>query len=315
MRIKTIYLLAIIITLSYPATAQHELQNAYTLKENPAIIEGMTYDPIGKNFYFGESTSKHILRYTSAGRSAGFIDAAKDGMTSVLGMSVNTKTHHLWICGATDTGTNKMMCMFQYDLSNGKLVSKLPDTSGKAKLFNDVTITDDGSVFVTETYSRTLYTADPDNGVMTSYMEHDLLRDANGITSCGDTIYISTSRGIVRINTENKNITSIPLDEFMIAGIDGLYYYRNSLIGIQNVFFPVNIIRYYLDNKNQKISKAEILASGHPSFVIPTTGAIVNNDFYFMSNNNIGTEDASAPNKVNMKKVKPVKIARLALMN
>jgi hypothetical protein len=307
-----IFLLLFSVTICAGARAQ---QNVFSLKEIPAIIEGMTYDPVGKNFLFGESTKKRILKYTRTGQPAGVIDAVKDGMTSVLGMTVNTKTHHLWICGAIDTGINKTMCIFQYDLANNRLVKKLPDTSKKAKLFNDVTITSDGSVFVTDSYDRSIYTADTVNGIMVRYLQNDLLRDANGITSHGDTMYVSTSRGITRITTKDKQITSLPLDEFMIVGIDGLYYYKNSVIGIQNVIFPISINRFYLDNKINRLSKGKVLASDHASFVIPTTGAIVDDEFYFMSNNNIGTEDASAHEKVNMKKVKPVTVSRISLTN
>ena len=290
-------------------------QKVFSLKEIPAIIEGMTYDPVGKIFLFGESHKKRILKYNRAGQPVGVIDAAKDGMTSVLGMSVNTQTNHLWICAAIDTGVNQTMCVFQYDLANDRLVRKFPDTSRRAKLFNDVTITPDGAVFVTDTYDKSIYTADSAHGIMVRYLQHDLLRDPNGITSHGDTIYVSTSRGITRVTTKDKQITSMPLDQFRIVGIDGLYYYKNSVIGIQNVIFPVTINRFYLNNKFNKLSKGKALASDHASFVIPTTGAVVGDDFYFMSNNNIGTEDASAPEKVNMKKVKPVTISKIALTN
>jgi hypothetical protein len=297
----------------YTIHAQHRVQHAFTLADNPSIIEGMSYDPVSKLFYFGESTMKRMLIYTLSGKRAGYIDAAKDGMTSVLGSIVDTNKRHLLICGAIDTGSKKRMCVFRYDLNNGKLISKLPDTSGKAKLFNDVTITSDGSVYVTDTYVKTIYTTDAADKVMTEYLQSDLLRDANGITSNGDTLYVSTSRGIVRINTKSKEITALPLDNFMIAGIDGLYYYKNSLIGIQNVFFPVTIVRYFLDNKQNRLSSAQVLSSGHPSFVIPTTGAIAGNQFYFMSNNNIGKEEILKKNTRKTSVLMPVSIEKLRL--
>jgi hypothetical protein len=282
----------VICTLLFCSTeAQHKIYHVFNLGKSPAIIEGMTYDPVDKYFYFGESISRKILRYTFSGKPAGHIDCGKDGMISILGSAVDPRNHHLWVCGAIDTGNKKRMCMFLYDLENGSLMQKLADTSGRAKLFNDVTITANGSVFVTDTDTHAVYKADNSNNVMTEYLRSDLLKDANGIASNNDTLYVSTSRGIVRINTINKEISSLPLADFMIAGIDGLYYYNNSVIGIQNVFYPVTIIRYYLDNDHNKLSKAEVLACGDVSFVIPTTGAITGDDFYFMSNNNIANEE------------------------
>ena len=101
------FLLTFSLVPGISTTAQYKIAHAFNLHENPAIIEGMSYDPVGKHFYFGESISKKILRYDLSGKPAGSINAAKDGLTSVLGSSVDIKKHHLWICGATDTGTKK----------------------------------------------------------------------------------------------------------------------------------------------------------------------------------------------------------------
>jgi len=84
------------------------------------------------------------------------------------------------------------------------------------------------------------------------------------------------------------------------------------LIGIQNVFFPVTIGRYFLGNEGKKIVKAEVLSAGHPTFVIPTTGVVVNDDFYFMANNNIGNE-ATATDKIKMNKIKKVSVVKIKL--
>jgi hypothetical protein len=301
------FLIAIMLIYSGAIYAQaSRVKVKFRLTESPAIIEGMTYDAVGKKFYFGESLSKRILSYTFDGKPAGYIDAAKDGMTSVLGMNVHKG--HIWICGAIGTDSTRKMCIFEYDLKTSRLINKYPDTSGKAQLFNDVAITSNGDVFVTETYTRSLYKADRNNFVATLYMHNDSVRDANGITANGNTIFVSTSRGFTAINTINDSIRKLQLANFIIAGNDGLYHYKNSLVGIQNVLFPVSINQYFLDSAQQKIIKGHTLASDDPSFAIPTTGAIVGDELYFMSNNNIGKEDS-----VSSKKLKPVTVASIML--
>ncbi len=308
------WVLLLIFFLSVKANAQqYKVRPAFTLNELPAIIEGMTYDPVDSKFYFGESVNFKILRYTKSGRSAGNIDAAKDGLTSILGMSVSSATHHLWVCGALNVQGKKIMCVFQYNLNDGRLTNRFPDTSGKARLFNDVTITEEGSVYTTDTYTRSLYKMDTVNKIAILYLQSDSLRDGNGITAHGNILYISTSRGFARVNTLDKTITLNKFANFMIAGNDGLYYYNNSLIGIQNVFFPVTIGRYYLDSEGKSITRAVILAVDHPSFVIPTTGVVVNNDFYFMANNNIGTYDPDNDKQLNMSKIEKISIVKIPL--
>ena len=305
-------MLLIILLFSINANAQqYKVQHVFTLKENPAVIEGMTYDPVGGNFYFGESLNFKILRYTRSGRQAGSIDAAKDGLTSILGMSVSTK-HHLWVCGAITVEGKKIMCVFQYNIGDGKLINRFPDTSGKAKLFNDVAICEDGSVYTTDTYTRSLYKMDMVSKIAFLYVQSDSLRDSNGITAEGNILYVSTSRGFARVNTSTKSISLTTLENFLIVGNDGLYYYDQSLIGIQNVVFPVTVGRYYLSNEGQKVTKATVLSAGHPSFVIPTTGAIVNNDFYFMTNTNISNYDFET-GKVKNEKMKNITIVKISL--
>lgn len=290
-RAKTIFLLSIIICSAYKSQAQaYKIEQAFTLNES-SVVEGMTYDPLGKNFYFGEDHNFRILRYTFAGKPAGFIDASKDGMTAVLGMTVSTQTHQLWVCGAIREDTVQVQCVFQYDLKDGKLIRRYPDTSRKAKLFNDVGITDDGSVFVTDTYTKSLFKVDPVAGVAVQYLQDDLLQYGNGIKSHGKILYVSAARGIARVNTESRTVALAPLEDWLIVGNDGLYYHTGSLVAIQNVVYPPAIVRYYLDSSGTKIRKGEVLSVAHPSFVIPTTGVIVDDTFYFMGNNNLKTRE------------------------
>lgn len=292
---------------------EKKVQHAFDLNEIPAIIEGMAYDSIGGNFYFGESVHFRILRYSRDGKSAGYIDAAKDGMTSVLGMSVSKPDHQLWVCGAITVEGKKTQCLFQYNLKDGKLVNRFPDTSGKAQLFNDVAITTNGGVYITDTYTKSLYTIDKTTKVATLYLQSDSLKDSNGITADGNTLYVSTSRGFARINTIDKTLTLTNLKDFIIAGNDGLYFYNNSLIGIQNVFFPITIGRYFLDSTGKNIRNAVVLAADDPLFVIPSTGAIVDDNFYFMANTNIGNEELLKSEKGSKNKLKKVSLAKIPL--
>ena len=118
-------------------------------------------------------------------------------------------------------------------------------------------------------------------------MRSDSLSDGNGITADGNVLYISTRRGFTKLNTLDRSLSIVTLQHRYTAGNDGLYFYKSSLVGIQNVFYPMTVARYFIDAQGTKISHAKILASEDPSFWIPTTGAVVDNYFYFMTNNNL----------------------------
>jgi hypothetical protein len=73
-----------------------------------------------------------------------------------------------------------------------------------------------------------------------------------------------------------------------VAGLDGLYFYKGSLIGIQNGFNPKRVLRIAIDSMGEKIERVDVLESNHPVFPEPTLGVIVGSDLYYVGNSMIG---------------------------
>jgi hypothetical protein len=304
-------LLLFILLVSSTAFGQNPgVQDAFMLNEPQAVAEGMAYDSIGQQFLFGETFSRRVLIYNKDGKAAGFIDAGADSLGSFLGMTVSPR-RELWICGSVIKNAIKVMAVYRYSLQSRKLLMKYVDTAGEAKIFNDVAISAEGRIFITDTYNRSLYEADTATGLATLFIKSDSLVHANGVAASGNILYVSTSRGFARVDTRTKEITITTLPNTIIAGNDGLYAYGNSLVGIQNVLFPFTIGRYHLGTDGRTISKAEVLAANHPAFKMPTTGVIVGNEFYFITNSNIEFFDfeAGKPKSVDgMKRIRVMKV-------
>ncbi len=72
-----------------------------------------------------------------------------------------------------------------------------------------------------------------------------------------------------------------------LAGIDGLYFHRKSLIAIQIDNNRNRVIRFFLDNKIRRVERARIIESGNPVFQNPTTGVIVADTFYYIANSQL----------------------------
>jgi len=69
------------------------------------------------------------------------------------------------------------------------------------------------------------------------------------------------------------------------AGLDGIYLYKGSIIGIQNPdLHPARVMRYVLNPKMDTITRAEVLEAYNPLFDVPTTGTIVGDSLYFVAN-------------------------------
>jgi hypothetical protein len=116
------------------------------------------------------------------------------------------------------------------------------------------------------------------------------LSDANGITISPDntTLYVSTTyRGIVLIDVITKKIRPVenPLS-VDIKGLDGIVFYKNSLIGIMckdETSSEPMIIRYHLNLFGNEIIAASILDHKNPLFSVPTNGVMVGDVYYCLA--------------------------------
>lgn len=76
-----------------------------------------------------------------------------------------------------------------------------------------------------------------------------------------------------------------------MKGIDGLLFYENSLIAIQNGVTPNRVLRYELNKGLDKIMKQTVIDNAHPAFNEPTMGCLIENQFFYISNSLWGAYD------------------------
>lgn len=132
---------------------------------------------------------------------------------------------------------------------------------------------------------------------MEVYLETDEIVHSNGITISDDDkyLYVASQKGVRVVDIQSKKILNPANKDF--AGIDGLKFYGNSLIGIVNAWrddTKNGVFRYDLnDDGNSIINKKKIIQFGE-NFQIPTTFDIVNDSIYFVINSqldNLGDDD------------------------
>jgi hypothetical protein len=81
-----------------------------------------------------------------------------------------------------------------------------------------------------------------------------------------------------------------PGDHNTLSGIDGLYWTRNGLVGVQAVG-TFRVARWFLSTDGLRVIGADILEKGTSLLRSPTTGAIRGNRFYFIANTGIDNYD------------------------
>lgn len=279
-------------------TPVNNSERAFRIPERDLIPEGMTYDPIKQAFYIGSVYKRKIISVNIKAEIKLFKKEKQDGLCSVGGMQVDAQRRILWVNSAATSfmkGADKNdFCspgIFKYDLTKAKLIKKYFLTKGPSfHLFNDLIVNSQGDVFITDSLSDGVYMISEDKDSLDLFLKLEKVIYPNGIALSDDEkyLYVSHTEGISIINVESKTYFTLPHPENLsLAGIDGLYFYRNSLIAVQNGHRPARVIRFFLNENLNRVEKAKIIESSNPLFMFPTTGVVVGNSFYYIANSQL----------------------------
>lgn len=261
---------------------------AFTIEEKDLIPEGVAFDSKTNTLFVSSIIKRKIIAIDSQGNTTDFIQSGQDDILSVLGMEVDEKRRHLWVCSEWDN-PRKIVAdsllyssVYKYDLESGSLIKKyvLKDTA--QRLLNDLTIANDGTVYISESLKGKVYIIRPETDSLELFINPNYFYYANGITISDDnkTLYVSHFTGTEVVDLENNTMNKIKHPKTMNTGrVDGLAFYKNSLIAHQG-----DIVRYYLNETGDSIIKKEIIERNNPLFEIPTTGEIAGDEYYYIAN-------------------------------
>ncbi|HEX8921099.1 MAG TPA: hypothetical protein VF766_06455, partial [Pyrinomonadaceae bacterium] len=276
---------------------------AFTIREKGLITEGIAYDRLGETFYLSSVHKRKILSRGSDGTLRDFATEL-DGLWSVLGIKIDARRRHLWVTSAAipqmmnyREEENGRSAIFKFDLTTGKLLKKylLPGRPEK-HLLGDLAINSQGDVFATDSLTPALYTIDHKRDELEVFIKGEPFVSAQGLDFSEDEkqLFVADyARGIFVIDLRTKKHFELaPAPNLTLLGIDGLYFYKRSLIAVQNGTSPNRIIRLHLEKRYRAIARYEILEANNPLFDgEPTLGVLVGNAFYYIANGQWGTVD------------------------
>ncbi len=265
---------------------------AFQLAEKTLIPEGLACHPSTGTFYLGSLAQHKVVQCGTDQGGSDLIQSGQDGLWSVLGMKVDPQRQELWLCSATEVdAAHEDAGLFGFHLKDGSLVQKilLPETD-QAHLFNDLVITE-SKIYLTDSKAGKVWNwSRGDNTLQALNTQRDFVYP-NGIAIDPSQryLFVADAIGIRRINLiDQTEISLAPKLMAHLNGIDGLYFYENSLIAIQTAGQgSTRVVRFYLNKRLDSIRKMKILQTEHPEFVIPTTGTIYQGHFYYIANSHL----------------------------
>ena len=276
---------------------------AFVVKDRSLHTEGIEYDPAHKTFYLGSIHKRKIIKVTSDGKPADFCASAVEGMTSLFGIKVDVKRNLLWACSSPmeemeNYDSLARSAVFQFELSSGKLLHRYAVQLNKNNsVFGDLILTKDGKVLISDSRNNEIYSINEKTNQIEPYYSSPEFWNIQGMVFSQDEKYLFIAdyvKGVFRLTVktreliEVKNNAEVSTGGVSLKGIDGIYFYNNSLIAIQNGVTPSRSTRYFLNKGFDEIVGFEIIDRKHPAFGEPTLGVIDGKDFYYIANSQWG---------------------------
>ncbi len=263
---------------------------AFTIAERDLHPEGMAWDPVTRSVFCGSFKGK-IIRVDAHGRASDFAWVLEPGAPHrvVVGIRVDSARGHLWAAvddprafGAPTLGGS---ALHQYEVATGRLLARYAGPPFGA--LNDVAVAPSGEALATNSSDGSIWRARPGQAAMEEFLPAGAVPEANGITISADgtALFIAGWHDITRVELRTRARLTLPTPAGVVTGnIDGLYYHRGTLVGIQNGVHPGRVVRFRLDAEGRRIVGAEILERYHPMHNGVATGAIEGKSLLYLAN-------------------------------
>lgn len=298
-------------------SAQVKPEVAFTIPQKDLIPEGITYDPVEKAFYVGSIQQRKIVKISADGSVKDFV-SPNDKLLQLVGMTVDGKGM-LWACNNSpehDT-VNRASNINVYRLKDGTLFRQFQISDKARHLFNDLCFTSNGDLYITDSDAGMLWRIKSGGNDIEAFTKPGSLPWANGIVVMPDNkrvlVCTGSGMGIAAVDLETKKIAPFPVHKYLILGMDGMYLYRNQLIGVQNTTFPEGILRMTMDDTLTRVDQVSLLASDESQMDIPTTGVVVGDYFYFIANSQLHQIQGSGGKIKHPEQLKDVVVMKIKL--
>jgi len=268
---------------------------AFELPERQLLTEGIAHDAKNDVFYVGSVHQSKIFRVTRKGTVSDFAPGLP-GRWAPLGLRVDSQRGMLWVAAAalpqtagyspSDRGRSAIL---RYDLRSGRLSARYEAPADEAPhVIGDLVVTRAGEVYATDSRAPVVYRVPARGDTLERFVESPLLLSGQGLALTPDerSLYVADyARGILRVDLRARNVSLVEAaDSVLPLGIDGLYFHRGGLVGIQNGVTPHRVARFTLSPAGDRLLRAEVLERAHPRYDEPTLGVLVNGELYYIAN-------------------------------
>ncbi len=289
----------------------HHAHVAFTVPDKDLFPEGLAVDAEKRVFYMGSMHGKKIVKITTSGEVSDFVRDGAYDLMPVGGVHVDLADHSVW--AATDPGEKNRSEVVHFD-AQGKLLERYTAPGAGTHDLNDLVLHGEREIFVTDTDANLVFRFDRQSHVFTPLKFPRPIFYPNGITVSGDgsLLYVADMLGVIVVDLRTNAMQDVVPDAHdTLSGIDGLYWYKGDLVGVQYGTAAFRVMRWHLAKDGHTVAASEVLERGTDLVKNPTTGAVFEDKFYFMANT--GIRNLENDKIVDESMLEPVQIAVVAL--
>ena len=267
----------------------------FELEEKGFHTEGIAVHPKSETIFISDVRCGLINTISIDGtEKENFMDLKKEGFWGAFGMKIDPiDSNILWVT----TSVLPQFCEYNEEIDGSAAVLKIDITKKEIlqsyttegdHIFGDLTISESGDVFITDSNEPVIYILKKGSKNIESYLSSEKFFNLQGL-DLGKNGYLYVSdyiRGILKIDLSDRSVQQLlESNNQLLRGTDGMYFANNSLILLQNGTSPVKVSRISIDKNGNAIPNTlEIIDSNAPFLNEPTLGAVFNNKLYFVAN-------------------------------
>lgn len=210
-----------------------------------------------------------------------------DGLMGVFGLGLDADRGHLWVATSNvsqfagfDAQAAVPTALLKLDLTTGeRLARHVINPSGLSHLLGSVTVAEDGTVFAADTLNPVLFRLQPETEQLELYFGSPNLSSFRGLALSQDhaLMYVADyEQGIVVVATDgSQRAWQLAIPETLnLGGIDGLYWWDQHLIAIQNGISPQRVLRLELGPDGLGVTAVAPVLAALEEFDTPTFGTM-----------------------------------------
>jgi len=300
---------------------------AFTLAERDLIPEGIAHDPNTGTFFVGSIYKRKIVAVDRNGAARDLVVQGADTreeLYSPLGMKFDARRGSLWVASAAapqmqgyvEAEHRGRAALHEIDPSTGRTRARYPLDQARPGLLNDLVIAPGGELYVTDSEAGAVHVLRPGPGArLEEFVPAGEFGYPNGIalSADGSTLFVADFvRGVTAVPLATRQLHTLSHPRGVHThGFDGLYFHRGALVGVDNGAGGGRIVRLSLAPTLDRIVGAEVLDAGHPDFVIPTTGVVVDDALVYIATSQLRSFEGGRI--FPPERLLPVQVLRLSL--